>query len=160
MNCQDKVVGASTLACLFTFYLLHPRAHFIPPASYSILPLSPSLPRLILKRLKGMSPSLCITKMLELLVQLTPPSKGSTRQNMSPTSFLISSETISPVKRKAHLPSVTLNQAKRFRLNPAPRANDKTIEQYHQRVSEALLEDQSKLQVAIPFDQTWVEIQK
>jgi hypothetical protein len=96
--------------------------------------------------------------MLELVTQLTPPRKGKAQAAMSPTSFLVASETISPLRRKTPLPSITTNQAKRFRLDPAPIAEDKTILQYHQRVSQALPEDRPKLQIAIPFEKTWPDV--
>jgi hypothetical protein len=70
----------------------------------------------------------------------------------------MSKDVISPLKRKSLLPAISVNQAKKFRLDPTPILDDKTITtEYHERVSKLI--DRPKLQVLIPFDQAWRDTQ-
>jgi hypothetical protein len=56
--------------------------------------------------------------MIDLAVHLTPPKQGSKAAEMSPTKFLVSPESLARIKRKASLPDITPDQAKRLRLEP------------------------------------------
>lgn len=91
--------------------------------------------------------------MPDLLVQLTPPSKGSRAAQMSPLSYLSSTMALSPIKRKTSLPSITAGQAKKLRLDPAATKDDSTIEIYHRRTQELLPGERDKICVRVPFDQ-------
>jgi hypothetical protein len=93
--------------------------------------------------------------MAELAIQLTPPRKDSHRATMSSVDFMASPETISSVKRKTSFPSITTGYVKRFRLDPSLVPEDTSISRYHDRVSKLLPGDRLKLQVMIPFEQTW-----
>jgi hypothetical protein len=91
--------------------------------------------------------------MLQLAVQLTPPSRGSQAAKMTPTQYLTSSEVISSLKQRASLPTITPAQSKAFRLDPQPDPDDATIADYHERVGKVV--GRSHVQVMIPFDQAW-----
>jgi hypothetical protein len=91
--------------------------------------------------------------MIELAVLLTPPAKGSPAATMSPTKFLVSTEVISSLKRKASLPEITPAQAKCLRLDPSPTLDDISITHYHKRTSEMI--NRSGIQVMIPFEKAW-----
>ncbi|KAJ9641425.1 hypothetical protein H2199_005395 [Coniosporium tulheliwenetii] len=78
---------------------------------------------------------------------------------MSPTSFVTSAESLSPIKRRAHLPTITENQAKRLCLRPPPLPTDRTISEYTDRISSMYpSDDRPTIQVAIPFEKTWKDV--
>jgi hypothetical protein len=71
---------------------------------------------------------------------------------MSPTEFLVSPESLTRIKRKALLPTITPGQAKRLRLEPVATVDDTTMTVYQQRVENAC--DRSDVMVMVPFEQT------
>ena len=70
---------------------------------------------------------------------------------MSPASFLISEEAISPLKRKAHLKRLSTGMAKRLRLDPSAVQEDLTITMYYERTQALIPDDRKQIHVHIPF---------
>ena len=91
--------------------------------------------------------------MIELAVLIIPPAKGSPGATMSPTEFLVSTDILNSLKRKASLPEITPTQAKFLRLDPPPTVDDLTITHYYQRTNELI--DRPGIQVMIPFEKAW-----
>ncbi len=79
--------------------------------------------------------------------------------NLTPSEFLTSTEAMSPLKRKAHLSRLSSESLKRIRLDPAPRTEDSTIIEYHERVRLLLPEDRDKLHICISFEKELGQIQ-
>lgn len=91
--------------------------------------------------------------MLDLAVSLTPPKPGSKESTMSPNLYIASTPALTSIKRKASLPEISPSQAKRFRLESLPTADETTVTKYQERVDQTC--DRSSLMVMIPFEQTW-----
>ena len=89
--------------------------------------------------------------MSHLVCKLTPPPRGSAASEMSPTSFLISEEARSPLKRKAHLRRLSTGMAKKLRLDPSAIEEDLTITMYHERTQALIPDDRKQIHVHIPF---------
>lgn len=72
---------------------------------------------------------------------------------MSPNLYIVSTPALASIKRKASLQEISPSQAKRFRLEPLPTADETTVTKYQERVDQAC--GRSSLMVLIPFEQTW-----
>jgi hypothetical protein len=86
-----------------------------------------------------------------LVVKLTPPKKGCAAADMSPASYLVSEQAISPLKRKAHFRQISSGTAKKLRLDPIAHKDDLTITMYHERTKALMPEDRQQIHIHIPF---------
>jgi hypothetical protein len=100
-------------------------------------------------------PAIRSLKLLNLAVFVTPPQADSDRAKMSPVQFTISSPTRASIKRKASLPDITEENAKRFRLEPPANSSDTTIAEYQKRVNR-----DDGILMMIPFESTWTKMRE
>jgi hypothetical protein len=96
---------------------------------------------------------------VSLTVQLTPPRAHSTLSALSPRSFLQDPQMLSSLREKTALNLRTTDQEK-FSLDPQSRPGEKTISEYHARVSENLPDDRPKIHATFPFAQALDDVRK
>ena len=91
--------------------------------------------------------------MVSLVIMLTPPKKSSREANMKPEAFLMSSEAMSPLKRKANFSKLTEGTMKRFCLDPEAIEQDHTITDYHSRTQALLPGHRDQMHIHVPFEE-------
>ena len=96
---------------------------------------------------------------VRLTVELISPPANSSLSSLSPRSFLRDPLMLSPLQRKTTLTLRAVDQEK-FCLDPQSRPEERTISQYHARVSTDLPLDRQKIHAIVPFGKTLDNLQK